>query len=599
MSALKIIAAVGLTLTGFAGAGYVYMQGQAIDNTRLERAAALVQALQGLDGRWSVELLKVNANPEAHFDGLAAISPEVTRYSQELKKIATSDPAVTPALKAGLMGYASRLDSKSERVERFKSAYAIVRNSERYLPIAVQMVSARTGEFQQASLDRSVQTYLADLNNYFLTPNDAEKGRILANLSKLRAGREQYPPALSSALGTFIAHALVLIAQTGPLNELLESATDLAAINVASSLIDDIAMVTTARTAERVDLERIAFGIALATLLGLVMFVALGRRSAPVAARMGGAVAEMDTITRLAPEASPGTGSTADNLDATVAISAPQPAAAAPAPMRPVDLSEQIRSEFLAQLVRATARRLGSHIGLMQEVYLEVSKGVAQSQASLVVGDNRSANSAIIETKASLGELGDLLDLNSVPRLINATSRTIETVERASVEFHTCMQAGIGSDRAPFNVARCIEQALLNSGVDGASFTVHKNLTPVADVNGAADEMAAAFQCIITNAREALAASDRAGVMNIQSAEELGAITITFSDSGVGIDPETRQVCTEAFVTTKAGHQGLGLSVAEYIIRKHGGRLSLNSVPGKGTVVRVTLPGDSDELPPE
>jgi hypothetical protein len=227
MNATKIISAAVLTLAGLAGAGYVYMQSQAIDNTRLERAVALVQTLQGLDGRWSVELLKVNANPEAHFDGLAAISPEVTRHSRELKKIARTEEAVPPALKAALMGYLSRLDSKGERVERFKSAYAIVRNSERYLPLAVQMVSARTGEFQQASLDQSVQTYLADLNSYFQTPDDAEKGRILGNLGKLRAGRDQYPPTLRSALGNFIAHALVLVAQTGPLNELLASATDL------------------------------------------------------------------------------------------------------------------------------------------------------------------------------------------------------------------------------------------------------------------------------------------------------------------------------------------------------------------------------------
>lgn len=606
MNATKIIAAAVLTLGGLAGAGYVYMQSQAIDNSRLDRAIALVQTLQGLDGRWSVELLKVNANPEAHFDGLAAISPEVMRHSKELKKIARTEPAVPPELKASLMGYLSRLDSKGERVERFKSAYAIVRNSQRYLPLAVQMVSVRTGEFQQASLDRSVQTYLADVNGYAQTPSDAEKGRILANLSKLRAGRDQYPPTLRSALGNFIAHALVLVAQTGPLNELLASATDLEAASVATVLIEDITALTTMRTAERVGLERMAFGIAVATLIVLVMFVAFARRPASAGPQLAGAVTANGTLIQASPDAPTALGYQAHDPDATVAAPAGRgapapvaPVAPPPAATRTVDMREQIQTEFLAQLVRATARRLGSHIGLMKEVYGEVSKGVAESQANLVVGDNRTANSAIIETKATLGELGDLLDLNSVPKLVEATTRTIEEVDRASTGFHASIQSRIETERAPFDVAECVEMALKLSGIDDGQVTVRKNLVKVGEANGSIDEMAAAFRCILDNAREELTGSENPGAVTVQTTEELGAITVTISDNGGGIDPETRQTCTQAFVSTKDEHEGLGLSVAEYIIRKHGGRLSLNSVLGKGTVVRVVLPADGDELPPE
>lgn len=594
MKASGIIATAVLTLAGLGGAGYLYNQAQQIDNTRLERAVSLVQTLQGLDSRWSVELLKVSSDPQAHFDGLAAISPEVRRNSRELKTIARRDKAVTSELRSSILGYVSRLDGKSERVERFKSAYAIVRNSERYLPVAAQLVSARTGEFKQAVLDKSVRSYHTDLKNYFISPSEIEKQRIMLNLNDLGSGREQYPPTLRSALGNFLAHALVLVQQKGPLNELRASATGLDAANVASTLIDDIRGLITSRTTTRTSTERMSLGVAFITLLGCAIAITLMMRSgAPRVAPARAGVAP-----------NPETDSGAyENLDTTVFVGARAAAPTAPV-VQPVvrpkeqDAREQIRNEFLLQLVRGTARRLGSHVGLMKEVYAEVSRGVAESQANLVVGDTRTANSAIIETKATLGELGDLLDLNSVPKLIDATSRTINTVERASVGFYDSLTSMVESERGAFNVVEAIERALKNEG-DVSGIAYSKSLVDVDPVNGSSDEMTAAFRAIVENAREELSEKGDEGVIKVQTADELGAISITFTDNGRGMENNVRQSCTEPFFTTKEEHQGLGLSAAEYVVRKHGGRLSVNSMSGRGTVVRILLPAQGEELPPE
>ena len=587
MKASGVIALVVFTLAGLGGGGFLYMQARAIDNTGLERAVSHIQSLQGLDSRWSVELMKVSNDPQAHFDGLAAISPQVTRLSGELKNIARRDSSVTPDLKAALQSYVSRLAGKSERVERFKSAYAIVRNSERYLPIAMQLVVARSGEFKQTVLERSVSTNHTDLKNYFITPSAIEKGRILTSLNGLRAEDAQYPPTLRSALGNFIAHAVVLMEQKGPLQELLSAATSLVEANAATTLIEDLTSHINTRSDERMLYERLSMGVAFVTLLGLAMGVTLSLR-----VPRGSALAEP----RSRPEAdmSATVNGQFRDLDATVA--GPSAQAVVPAPA--VDLSDQIRTEFLLQLVRATARRLGSHMELMKQVYDEVSKGVAASQACLVVGDTHTANSAIIETKATLGELGDLLDLNSVPMLIDATGRTIKIVERASSGFHDSMRPIIESQRSAFDLVESIEEALaLVGGVSGVAIT--KSLMAVQDVNGSAEEMIAAMRCIIDNSLEAIGDKGDAGTITVQTGEELGAIAVTFTDNGQGMDAETRQVCTDAFFTTKEGHEGLGLSTAEYIIRKHGGRLTLNSVAGRGTIVRILLPADGEELPPE
>lgn len=54
---------------------------------------------------------------------------------------------------------------------------------------------------------------------------------------------------------------------------------------------------------------------------------------------------------------------------------------------------------------------------------------------------------------------------------------------------------------------------------------------------------------------------------------------------------QLRERALEPFFTTKGvGSAGLGLSVSSGIVRRHGGRLELDSAPGGGTIARIVLP---------
>ena len=46
----------------------------------------------------------------------------------------------------------------------------------------------------------------------------------------------------------------------------------------------------------------------------------------------------------------------------------------------------------------------------------------------------------------------------------------------------------------------------------------------------------------------------------------------------------------DPFYTTKATGTGLGLSVVHGIVQEHGGRVTIESRPGRGTTVRIQLP---------
>ena len=82
-------------------------------------------------------------------------------------------------------------------------------------------------------------------------------------------------------------------------------------------------------------------------------------------------------------------------------------------------------------------------------------------------------------------------------------------------------------------------------------------------------------------------------------------IAFTVEDQGIGMTREDIQKVTEPFYmvdksrSRKAGGAGLGLSLCLEIARCHGGSLSIQSTPGKGTTVIALLPeggNGSDEI---
>jgi PAS domain S-box-containing protein len=77
-------------------------------------------------------------------------------------------------------------------------------------------------------------------------------------------------------------------------------------------------------------------------------------------------------------------------------------------------------------------------------------------------------------------------------------------------------------------------------------------------------------------------------------------VCITVSDTGIGMDEETRQRAFEPFFTTKSPGQGTGLGLATCygIVTRHGGAIDLASEPEHGTVVTICLPRAPTAEPP-
>jgi signal transduction histidine kinase len=87
-----------------------------------------------------------------------------------------------------------------------------------------------------------------------------------------------------------------------------------------------------------------------------------------------------------------------------------------------------------------------------------------------------------------------------------------------------------------------------------------------------------------------------AGEVKIQAIARDGEFVVSVSDTGPGIAPADQQKIFEEFQqadsssTRKKGGTGLGLSIAKRIIELHGGRIWVESSPGKGSTFSFTLP---------
>jgi signal transduction histidine kinase len=97
----------------------------------------------------------------------------------------------------------------------------------------------------------------------------------------------------------------------------------------------------------------------------------------------------------------------------------------------------------------------------------------------------------------------------------------------------------------------------------------------------------AALLNLVINAQQAM---PEGGQLVVRTRGTPDGVALDLIDTGDGMDAATINRAFDAFFSTKPGGSGLGLPTTRKIIRSHGGTLSVQSEPGRGTQFTIELP---------
>jgi signal transduction histidine kinase len=107
------------------------------------------------------------------------------------------------------------------------------------------------------------------------------------------------------------------------------------------------------------------------------------------------------------------------------------------------------------------------------------------------------------------------------------------------------------------------------------------------EVTAMRDRLKQAFLNIAINALEAMPAGGR---LSFESKRDGEKLVVQCRDTGPGIEPDRIDEIYQLYYTTKRAGSGIGLYVARLVAESHGGEIRIDSRPGQGTSVTMSIP---------
>ena len=193
-----------------------------------------------------------------------------------------------------------------------------------------------------------------------------------------------------------------------------------------------------------------------------------------------------------------------------------------------------------------------------------------------------------------------LLSLATVLRLKVATPELAKVA--GEIEAHITRGAGLTQQLLLFSRRQTAEKKKLDLGELTSAVggllrrLIPENIRLAIDtpaerlwVEGDAGQLQQVLVNLAVNARDAMPGG---GTLTVRTSSKSDEAVLEVADTGHGMDEATRAHLFEPFFSTKESEKGtgLGLSVVHGIVELHGGRVEVETAPGKGSCFRVILP---------
>ncbi|MHC4799250.1 MAG: ATP-binding protein [Planctomycetota bacterium] len=194
---------------------------------------------------------------------------------------------------------------------------------------------------------------------------------------------------------------------------------------------------------------------------------------------------------------------------------------------------------------------------------------------------------------------GVIEDEQTIRECYNVIMSETQRLNRLVEDILNVSQLEVGSAR--LNIGEVLVDELLRKIVqDSQGNADAKNIELLLElpiklprVRGDKDRLAVVMTNLIGNA---IKYTPENGQVDIRCSEEKGRVRVSVSDSGIGIAEEDQEKIFEKFYrveseqVSKIPGTGLGLAIVKETVRLHGGSITVESTPGKGTTFSVVLP---------
>jgi signal transduction histidine kinase len=177
---------------------------------------------------------------------------------------------------------------------------------------------------------------------------------------------------------------------------------------------------------------------------------------------------------------------------------------------------------------------------------------------------------------------------------ISASSRTLLAIINDILDLASIDAGGLELKPAPVGVARVVDTAVLAVRDRAARARLNLDIRIAPDaVEFVADE-SRVRQVLYNLLSNAIGFSRPGDRISVDVWRDAGMIAFAVEDMGVGIPKDQQRRVLERFESRSQGSKhrgaGLGLSIVKSLVELHGGSMTLESEPGRGTRVTVSFP---------
>ena len=528
-------------------------------------AIATVQQIQHLESQWSVEMGRVRSDPFADFDALTQFIPRMDRLKKTLADAIQRTPSLPARLANITHSYLSAITAKEERIERFKTSYAVLRNSVRYLPLAASnvMQQMQTRGANSAFI-RNVSTVTDEINTYMASPAPPEKERLMRVLAELGDNIATRHPALINTAMNFVAHGQVLLDKQAPTEEIFQAATSDQLSELSEAIIKGLESDLEQTDALAAWYERgiVGTGVVLWVMWLVIAFrmpkdkdqtrrgSALFPQKNPLLRKQAGPRPD-EGLDRLTADLMKAERFNTDGTDPTSALEF---------------TAYQVGVEITADKLMAMAEHIKNETEMLTDLPGQSADNGTES-ATGTPNEDQEAMTAIVSS------------IHTQTNEITELAKRLPTLAPKHDEGYTQLELNDYIDEVADRIQAKSRSLIL------------KELNSTQTVLAAEPDISLMFTNIMENAELAIQErGQKKGIIRVETQQQSDSVVVTITDNGIGIRPEHRKKVFQPFYTTREGALGMGLTATQHLVEKYGGTILINSVPNQGTAVRVILP---------